>query len=164
MHYRKFILSAALILVVVWNMYAESAWQAKRPVALIGSSYGRLEVKILDPLNPLFNGVLTEVVRDRESGEWPEKVHSFYVLRSPMTVVVGDGKKALIGTAKIGRGQITVFGEELFRKRTHKATDAQMYLEIIRNAVRSAGLTTQTALMGIMGAEIIKRYPSLPVL
>ena len=148
-----------------WANLQKGKWLQWAGIKTVTTAKKGMDVKILDTANPLLKGVFPEAFKEGETPAWPVPVHGLYMVIPPMRVVVGKGKYALLAVAKVGKGQVTVFGEELFRKRGIKPkADAKIYLEIMRNVIRSANIATQSGVTNDLGEKKSKEHAGVPVL
>ena len=107
-----------------------------------------IQCRIMNAEAPLLKGVKIDDVKT-----WPENVNNIADISTPMETIIGDASSCFIGTAKIGKGTVYYFGEELFRMYGKKPEIANKYLEIIRNAIRAAKPLNQKK----MGESILEK-------
>lgn len=106
--------------------------------------------KVAHAESPLLKGV--ELAKGSDGKPvWPENVNFVATTNPPMEPVIGDPSSCFIGIAKVGKGTVTYFGEELFRMQKNKPESAKKYLEVMRNAIRMANPLHQKE----MGASML---------
>jgi hypothetical protein len=93
--------------------------------------------KVTHAESALLNGVELAKGGDGKLG-WSENVNYIAIVNSPMEPIIGDPSSCFIGIAKVGKGTVSYFGEELFRMQKNKPESAKKYLEMMRNAIRMA--------------------------
>ncbi len=106
-------------------------------IQCISNIRGGAPCEIIQPESVLLKNVKME---KNSNGKkvWPENVSNIATVSLPMDTVIGNNSSCFIGIAKIGKGSVFYFGDELFRMRNAKSPAVDKYLEVMRNAIRTS--------------------------